>query len=92
MVDAAIRQGVGGEAPMILANKAFPVFLIAVLLGYHLLRGRRWKYLWLTLASWSFYAWASPGYLWVILLLTVSITSRPCELKRAPMTAPAGAG
>ncbi len=56
---------------MILANKAFPVFLIAVLLGYHLLRGRRWKYLWLTLASWSFYAWASPGYLWVILLLTV---------------------
>lgn len=55
---------------MILACKEFPIFLIVVLAGYHLLRARRWKYLWLTLASWTFYAWASPGYLWVILLLT----------------------
>ena len=46
---------------MILACKEFPIFLIVVLAGYHLLRARRWKYLWLTLASWTFYAWASPG-------------------------------
>jgi len=69
-LDAARRQIVGGEAAMILATKEFPIFLIVVLAGYHLLRVRRWKYLWLTLSSWAFYAWASPGYLWVILLLT----------------------
>ena len=56
---------------MILACKEFPIFLAVVLLGYHSLRTRRRKYLWLTLASWTFYAWASPGYLWVILALTV---------------------
>ena len=55
---------------MILASKAFLIFLLVVLAGYHLLQARRWKYLWLTVASWTFYAWASPGYLWVILLLT----------------------
>ena len=55
---------------MMLANKEFPIFLFVVLAVYHSLRARRWKYLWLTLASWTFYAWASPGYLWVILLLT----------------------
>ncbi len=55
---------------MILATKEFAAFLVVVLAGYHLLRARRGKYLWLTLASWTFYAWASPGYLWVILLLT----------------------
>lgn len=55
---------------MIFAGKEFFLFLPVVLLGYHLLRSRKLKYGWLTLASWVFYAWASPGYLWVILLLT----------------------
>ena len=55
---------------MIFAGKEFFIFLPVVLLVYHLLRWRTAKYGWLTLASWVFYAWASPGYLWVILLLT----------------------
>jgi alginate O-acetyltransferase complex protein AlgI len=52
------------------ASPSFFVFLAVVLAGYHLLPRRTLKYGWLTLASWAFYAWASPGYLWVILLLT----------------------
>jgi alginate O-acetyltransferase complex protein AlgI len=52
-------------------GKAFFVFLPVVLVVYHLLRRRTLKYGWLTLASWAFYAWSSPGYLWVILALTV---------------------
>ncbi len=55
---------------MIFAGKEFFTFLPVVLVVYHLLRWRTAKYGWLTLASWVFYAWASPGYLWVILLLT----------------------
>ncbi len=55
---------------MIFAGKEFFVFLPVVLAVYHLLRWRAAKYGWLTLASWVFYAWASPGYLWVILALT----------------------
>lgn len=55
---------------MIFAGKEFFIFLPVVLLVYHLLPWRAVKYGWLTLASWVFYAWASPGYLWVILLLT----------------------
>ena len=55
---------------MIFAGKEFFLFLPAVLLVYHLLPRRTLKYGWLTLASWVFYAWASPGYLWVILALT----------------------
>lgn len=55
---------------MIFAGKEFFIFLPVVLLVYHLLPWRAGKYGWLTLASWVFYAWASPGYLWVILSLT----------------------
>ncbi len=56
---------------MIVASTAFFIFVPLVLFVYHTLGARRWKYGFLTLASWLFYAWASPGYLWVILLLTV---------------------
>ena len=56
---------------MTVGGKAFFVFLPVVLVVYHLLRRRTLKFGWLTLASWAFYAWSSPGYLWVILALTV---------------------
>jgi alginate O-acetyltransferase complex protein AlgI len=55
---------------VIFAGREFFLFLPIVLLVYHLLPRRAARYGWLTLASWVFYAWASPGYLWVILLLT----------------------
>jgi alginate O-acetyltransferase complex protein AlgI len=55
---------------VIFAGREFFIFLPVVLLVYHLLPWRTAKYGWLTLASWVFYAWASPGYLWVILALT----------------------
>lgn len=55
---------------MIFASKAFLVFLPVVLLGYHALSGRAWKYRVLLAASWLFYAQCSPRYLWVIVLLT----------------------
>jgi D-alanyl-lipoteichoic acid acyltransferase DltB (MBOAT superfamily) len=57
---------------VLFAGKEFFVFLPLVLLAYHLLRGRGPKFTVLLLTSWLFYAWASPGYLWVILALTVS--------------------
>ena len=56
---------------MLFADRPFFVFLPLVLLGYHLLRARATKFSFLLAASWVFYAWASPGYLWVILALTV---------------------
>jgi alginate O-acetyltransferase complex protein AlgI len=56
---------------VIVASPAFFAFLAVALVVYHLLPRRALKYGWLTLASWAFYAWASPGYLWVILALTV---------------------
>lgn len=55
---------------MILGHKSFFIFIVVVLLGYHLLRGRTAKYALLLLASWVFYAAISPYYLWVIWLLT----------------------
>ena len=55
---------------MIFASKAFLVFLPVVLLVYHLLGRRTPKYAFLLAASWAFYAWFSPQYLWVLLLLT----------------------
>lgn len=55
---------------MIFATKAFFVFLPTVLVLYHLLRRRTHKYCVLLGASWLFYAWMSPQYLWVILLCT----------------------
>jgi alginate O-acetyltransferase complex protein AlgI len=55
---------------VIFAGKAFLVFLPVVLIGYHLLRRRAPKYAFLLVASWAFYAWCSPQYLWVLLLLT----------------------
>jgi alginate O-acetyltransferase complex protein AlgI len=55
---------------VVFATKAFWIFLPAVLLLYHLSRGRVHKYRVLLAASWLFYAWLSPQYLWVILLCT----------------------
>jgi alginate O-acetyltransferase complex protein AlgI len=54
-----------------ISQPQFYLFLALVLVVYHLLRQRSLKYGWVTLASWYFYAKASPGYLWVILALTV---------------------
>lgn len=56
---------------MIFASKFFLIFLPIVLLGYYAFRSRTLKYRWLLGASWLFYAWCSPQYLWVLLLLTV---------------------
>jgi alginate O-acetyltransferase complex protein AlgI len=56
---------------VVFATKAFWLFLPAILLLYHLSRGRAHKYRVLLGASWLFYAWLSPQYLWVILLCTV---------------------
>jgi alginate O-acetyltransferase complex protein AlgI len=56
---------------MIFASKAFFVFLLTVLVVYHLLGRRSHKYAVLLAASWLFYAWISPQYLWVIVLCTV---------------------
>src|SRR5438874_12703057 len=56
---------------MIFATKAFFVFLPTVLVLYHLLGRRSHKYGVLLAASWLFYAWLSPQYLWVILLCTL---------------------
>jgi alginate O-acetyltransferase complex protein AlgI len=56
---------------VIFASKAFFVFLPTVLVLYHLLGRRSHKYGVLLAASWLFYAWLSPQYLWVILLCTL---------------------
>jgi alginate O-acetyltransferase complex protein AlgI len=56
---------------MIFATKAFFVFLPTVLVFYHLLRRRSHKYGMLLAASWLFYSWLSPRYLWVIIACTV---------------------
>ncbi|MBX3398417.1 MAG: MBOAT family protein [Gemmataceae bacterium] len=55
---------------VLIGQKSFFIFLVVVLLGYHLLRGRTAKYAFLLAASWVFYAAISPYYLWVIWLLT----------------------
>ena len=55
---------------MVFATKAFWVFLPVVLLLYHASAGRTRKYAVLLAASWLFYAWLSPQYLWVIVALT----------------------
>jgi D-alanyl-lipoteichoic acid acyltransferase DltB (MBOAT superfamily) len=56
---------------MIFASKAFFVFLPVVLVLYFALRARASKYRVLLAASWLFYAWLSPQYLWVIILCTL---------------------
>ena len=56
---------------MMLASKAFFIFLPLVLLGYHCLARREHKFRFLTVASWVFYAWAGPQYLLVLGSLTV---------------------
>src|SRR5206468_6991036 len=56
---------------MIFATKAFFIFLPTVLVLYHLLRRRSHKYGVLLAASWLFYSWLSPQYLWVIIACTV---------------------
>lgn len=55
---------------MIFASKAFFIFLTIVLAVYHLSAQRSRKYTFLLAASWLFYTWVPPHYLWVILLLT----------------------
>ena len=49
------------------ASKAFFVFLPIVLLVYHLLPTRAYKYRFLLAASWVFYMSWNPWFLWVIL-------------------------
>ncbi len=56
---------------MIFATKAFFIFLPTVLVLYHLLRRRSQRYGVLLAASWLFYSWLSPQYLWVIIACTV---------------------
>ncbi|MBN9122390.1 MAG: MBOAT family protein [Planctomycetes bacterium] len=56
---------------MIFANKWFFAFLPVVLFLYFALKSRAHKYNVLLVASWAFYAWLSPWYLWVILLCTI---------------------
>jgi alginate O-acetyltransferase complex protein AlgI len=56
---------------VVFASKAFFIFLPTVLVLYYLLRRRSHKYGVLLAASWLFYAWLSPQYLWVIVLCTV---------------------
>jgi alginate O-acetyltransferase complex protein AlgI len=56
---------------MIFASKGFFIFLPTVLVLYHLFRRRSHKYGVLLAASWLFYSWLSPQYLWVIVLCTV---------------------
>jgi alginate O-acetyltransferase complex protein AlgI len=56
---------------VIFASKAFFIFLPVVLAVYHLSGRRSRKYTFLLAASWLFYAWIPPHYLWVILLLSV---------------------
>jgi alginate O-acetyltransferase complex protein AlgI len=51
-------------------TKVFFLFLPVVLLGYHLLPGRRRKYAFLLAASWFFYMSWNPWFLWVILFTT----------------------
>jgi alginate O-acetyltransferase complex protein AlgI len=53
------------------ATAAFFVYLIIVLIGYHGLRARTWKYRFLLLASWFFYMSWSPWYIGVLLFTTV---------------------
>src|SRR5215510_6765318 len=71
----AVRQAAPTKAAypaaMIFASKAFFVFLPVVLLLYFALRTRTHKYRVLLGASWLFYAWISPQYLWVIILCTI---------------------
>jgi alginate O-acetyltransferase complex protein AlgI len=74
---------------MIFASKAFLVFLPVVLCLYFALRTRAHKYNLLLAASWLFYAWLSPWYLWVIVTLTaidyiaaIRIESAPTERAR----------
>ena len=57
--------------PLVFASQWFFVFVALVLFGYHSLGKRSHKYLLLLVASWIFYAWLSPKYLWVIWLLTL---------------------
>jgi alginate O-acetyltransferase complex protein AlgI len=51
-------------------SKVFFLFLPVVLLGYHLLPGRRARYAFLLAASWFFYLSWNPRFLWVILFTT----------------------
>jgi alginate O-acetyltransferase complex protein AlgI len=68
---------------MIFATKAFLVFLPAVLTLYFALRTRAQKYNLLLAASWLFYAWLSPWYLWVIVLCTVIDYSAALKIEAA---------
>lgn len=56
---------------MNVASKEYFIFLPVVLITYHLLPARGQKYGFLSVASWIFYAWAAPQYLWVLIGLAV---------------------
>jgi alginate O-acetyltransferase complex protein AlgI len=53
------------------ASRSFFIFLPVVLLGYHLLRERSYKYRFLLAASWFFYMSWNPRFIWVILFTSV---------------------
>lgn len=53
------------------ASRAFFVFLPFVLLIYHLLPSRAYKYRFLLVASWFFYMSWNPWFIWVILFTSV---------------------
>src|SRR5262249_7724281 len=59
-----------GRSAVIFATKAFFIFLSTVLVTYYLTSRRSHKYTLLLFASWLFYTWVPPHYLWVMLLLT----------------------
>jgi alginate O-acetyltransferase complex protein AlgI len=52
------------------ASPAFFAFLPVALAGYYRLPSRALKYRFLLAASWFFYAFWNPWYLWVLLLPT----------------------
>ena len=71
------------------ASKTFFIFLPIVLLIYHLLRSREYKYRFLLAASWLFYMSWNPWFIWVILFTSIVdyaagilIESAPTERRR----------
>src|SRR5436190_13620190 len=53
------------------ASRGFFIFLPLVLLVYHLLRSREYKYRFLLVTSWFFYMSWNPWFIWVILFTSI---------------------
>jgi alginate O-acetyltransferase complex protein AlgI len=68
---------------MIFATKPFLIFLPTVLVLYFALRSRAAKYNVLLAASWLFYTWLSPWYLWVIVLCAAIDHAAALRIERA---------